>query len=182
MQNIKDFEISAFYNQKRDGYINSTIQIIDINYESKEVVYTFLFCLDGFVDTIYLESPCYHENFDYFLSNSKYEKVTDISQFHVYCHKMDLNKSLNENIVSIKSIEHLFRDQSNSFPFFSPHTSYHAENGTIIHYIELEVVNKPKEFPLLETIICTWTDIEDLQKDIKSVFPNAYFLYKFPNQ
>lgn len=101
------------------------------------------------------------------------EEVTDASQYIIHSQIMSCQEAVQQGLLTKETIEYVFRNQSKNYIRECPTSSHEGK------YFSLQLPAKQdiSDNPYLQTIVLLWESTAEMKEDIRSVYPEAWFMY-----
>jgi hypothetical protein len=135
-----------------------------------------------FIEPATLDSNPWSTNASNLISLQKetqIDEVHDEREYFVHSQRMSLREALDGGLVLLETIKYIFRDKSKNY-FTTNQVTTHSitKDGKSGYFLSLSLPCEQNVNPnrFLQTVIFVWDSYETMKTDVRSVFPDAYFV------
>jgi len=186
-RNMDYFKVGQIYNKsyfgtneaykKQNG--QKTIKILKCDEKTNEIEYEELFyTYSDRVDDLMVGGTIYW-GLSSLISSQKeytYENTTDTPEkWYRHIQRMSMTEAVNSGLVDIENVEYMFRNQSGDYIRQSPVLNLHFD-GNYAKMVKMSVIQGVSDNSMLQTIQCLWNSQEEMEKDVRNVFTDAWFM------
>jgi len=157
----------------------TTIRVIKI--DGDKIVYYELYDQYPSLETDELMQGPVFWNLSYLVNSQdeyKYTEVFDKSEYIVHSQIMKLSDALSQGLIKLETIQYMFRDQRAEHG--QQYRTYESvctnSSGGKFIALKMPVEEGVSDNKMLQTIVFKWDTREQMQNEIREVFPNAWFI------